>query len=591
VSLDLGNGERHLSVTSTPLIDETGTTRAVATTFLDLTADAERERALRRSEEQFRLTMEHTPVGFALLDLDGRLRRVNRSLCRLFGYQADELRDRTLGDLTHADEIAELSHQIRGVLRGEQDSLDLERRFVRRSGETLWGRLSVALARDDADQPAYLILQIQDVTESRRTHNLLTHLALHDPLTGLPNRTLVLDRIQKALDRGRRTGRHVAVLFCDVDHFKVINDSMGHEVGDAVLVEVSRRLQKALRSGDTAGRLGGDEFVVVCDDISTEREAIVVAERVQAAVTSPASFAGRTLVPTLSIGIAVSTSPDVDPLILLRDADTSMYRAKEDGRNRWDLVDVALRRRAMDRLDIEHGLRNSLVTGGLRLHFQPIVEIATGRTVGREALLRWQHPQRGLLAPTDFLHVAEESGLIDQVGSWVIRRAAQAAAAADPTSGYVSVNVSARQVTRPGLARDVAQVLRGSGLSAHRLVVELTESVMLSGAPSARRELTDLADLGVRLVVDDFGTGFSAFGYLRDLPVSGIKVDRSFTAGLGRDSQCERIVEALTGLGRGLGVDVVVEGVETEEQLRMLAGIGVEHAQGFLFGRPVPTFG
>lgn len=554
------------------------------------TQTASRQADLRASQEQFRLALDNTPVGFALVGLDGRFLRVNRALCQLTGHHADELRERVLIDLTHPEDAPEIQRLVLRMARGERDTATLERRYLRRGGATLWGALSLALVRDERGAPQHLIVQIQDLTVSRRNHDLLTHLSLHDALTGLPNRTLVVDRIQKALDRGRRSGRNVAVLFCDLDNFKVVNDSVGHALGDAVLLEVSRRLTRALRSGDTAGRLGGDEFVVVCEDVADEREAVVVAERVQEAVGGPAAVADRVVVPTLSIGIAVSASPDVDPLTLLRDADTAMYRAKDHGRNRWDIMDVALRRRAMDRLDIEHALRAGLDDGQLRLHFQPIVDLRTGAVVGREALLRWMHPERGLLMPDQFLQVAEESGLITEIGRWVLRCAADTAATADDSTSYVAVNVSPHQVARPGLAEAVEQTLARTRLPAERLVVELTESVVLSAAPGPRRELQLLDDLGVRIVVDDFGTGFSALSYLRDLPVSGIKVDRSFTAGLGSDHQCERIVEALTGLGRGLAVDVVVEGVETDAQRAVLARIGCEHAQGYLFGRPVPEF-
>ena len=586
-----GESPRWLHVTAVPVVPgDDGRPAGVVTTLTDVTADRERELALRRSEEQFRLAMEHTPIGFALVDLEGRFIRVNRALCALLGYQAHELRDRTLRDVTHPDDIAEVAHQLRRMLRGERDVVEFEKRWLRRGGETVWGRLSIALATDEIAGPQYLIVQIQDVTESRRANDMLTHLALHDPLTGLPNRTLVLDRIKKALDRGRRTGRHVAVLFCDLDHFKVVNDSLGHDLGDAVLVEIARRLAQALRGGDTAGRLGGDEFVVVCEDVGDEQEAIRVAERVQSAVRQPASVGGRVVVPTISIGIAVSGGYDVDPLALLRDADTAMYRAKRHGRDRWDIVDLALRRRAMDRFDIEHSLRAALELGQFRLFYQPIVDLRTGRSVGREALLRWEHPQRGLLGPAEFLHVAEESGLICDIGRWVLEEATRVSAAATGDRGYVAVNVSAAQLSRPGLADSVAAVLERSNLSAHRLVVELTESVMLSASPAARLELVALDDLGVRVVVDDFGTGFSALSYLRDLPVSGIKVDRSFTAGLGLDDQCDRIVEALTGLGKGLDVDVVAEGVETREQRALLLAMGCERAQGFLFGAPSPQF-
>jgi diguanylate cyclase (GGDEF)-like protein/PAS domain S-box-containing protein len=589
--LRAADGRSHwLSLTAVPLLDDDGSAHAVVTTVSDGTADRENELALRRSEDLFRQTMEHTPVGFAILAVDGRFLRVNRMLCRHFGYRADELHQRRLVDLVHPDDRLETSAKLDLVMTGEKESVQLERRFVGHGEMVVWCLVTLSLVRDEHGDPQLVIAQLQDVSEIRKAHELLTHMALHDPLTGLPNRTLVLDRIQKSLDRSRRSSKRVAVLVCDLDHFKVVNDGMGHELGDAVIVEVSKRLQRALRASDTAGRIGGDEFVVVCEDVEDEREAIAVAERIQRAVAEPATVGDRTVTPTISIGIAVSSGPAAEPLTLIRDADTAKYRAKEYGRNRWDIVDVALRKQATERLDLEQSLRHGLESGQLRLHFQPIVDLATRAVVGREALLRWVHPERGLLAPGEFLHVAEESGLITDIGRWVVGEATRIAARAKDTTGYVAVNVSPSQVARPGLADTVEKALADAGLPPERLVVELTESVMLSAAPAARKEIARLDDFGVRIAVDDFGTGFSALSYLRDLPVSGIKVDRSFTAGLGVDHQCERIVEALTGLGKGLGVDVVVEGVETEAQRELLGTLGCEHAQGYLFGRPVPNY-
>jgi diguanylate cyclase (GGDEF)-like protein/PAS domain S-box-containing protein len=587
---DGDGGHAWLAVTSVPLLGDDGAPQAVVSTVVDVTADRERELAMRRGEDQFRLTMLHSPIGFALTALNGRFLRVNRRLCRMLGYRADELQERTLYDVVHADDVEGTSIAVGEMMRGDTESCELERRFLGHGGMVLWGTLSVTLVRDESGRPLHHIVQVEDVSEVRKANDLVTHMTLHDPLTGLPNRTLVLDRIEKGLARGRRAGRRVAVLLCDLDHFRVINDHAGHECGDTVLVEVARRIQRALRGGDTAGRLGGDEFVLVCEDVADEREAIVVAERVAAAIGTPLQVGDRTLAPTASIGIAVSSSPDVDPMTLLRDAGIASVRAKDTGRNRWDVVDVAMRRRATERLDIEHALRKALAGGDLRLHFQPIVDLTSRVAVGHEALLRWEHPERGMLMPGHFLHVAEESGLIADIGRWVLGEAARAAAASASPEGYVAINVSPHQVTRPGLSETVEKALTDAGLPPERLVVELTESVMLSSAPGAREEITRLDDLGVRIVVDDFGTGFSALSYLRDLPVSGIKVDRSFTAGLGHDEQSERIVEALTGLGRGLGVDVIVEGVETEEQHGVLAAIGAEHAQGYLFGRPGPDF-
>ena len=306
-------------------------------------------------------------------------------------------------------------------------------------------------------------------------------------------------------------------------------------------------------------------------------------------MNQPLILGGRTLRPTVSVGIALSRDPDSDPLLLLRDAEMATYQAKSRGRDRWDTVDTLQVQAASERLDLEHELRAAIADGELELHFQPIVGLSGRRVIGREALVRWRHPSRGLMPPITFLPVAEESGLIVELGAWVLRAAVRAAAAS-PEPGYVAVNVSPNQMLRPGLSEQVEKALADSGLPAGQLVIELTESVMLSTAPAARQEIERLHRLGVRIVVDDFGTGFSALSYLRDLPVSGIKVDRSFTSGLGQDPQCDRIVEALIGLGNGLGIDVVVEGVETEKQSALLARIGVRHAQGYLYGRPSPQY-
>ena len=475
---------------------------------------------------------------------------------------------------------------------GEGERFDLERRYQRPSGETVWAAVTLVAVPDDSGRAGHALMQVTDLTETRLALEMLQHQALHDPLTGLPNRTLGLDRITRALERARRTGGRVAVLCLDLDRFGVVNDSVGPDLGDVVLVEVASRLQLALRGGDTAARLSGDEFAVVCDDVHDEGEAVLVAERVLETLREPVSLEGRLVVPTASVGIAVSregeaTGPGTANA-LLRDAGAALHRAKANGQGGWDLVDDELRRHAVDRLDIEDALRTALVRDQLRLHMQPIVDLTTGGVVGREALLRWQHPERGLLPPAWFLPIAEESGLIEDVGRWVLEEAARIAAAT-PGLGYVAVNVSPSQVRRANLLGDVEDSLKNSGLHPSQLVIELTESVMLGSAPAGRRQLHQLERLGVRLMVDDFGTGFSALSHLRDLPVSGIKVDRTFTAGLGRDRQCDRIVEALTGLARGLGVDIVAEGVETTEQRDVLAALGCAHAQGYLFGRPEPV--
>ncbi len=573
--------------------DEQGR-RAAGEEHASPTGAARLERALVRAEQHMLALTEHSSTGLAAVSLDGRILHANPALARMLGRSQADLVGATLAELDGPDGAPELP-LLRQLAAGRSERLDVERRYQRPGGETVHAAVSLVAVPDEAGRPGHALLQVTDLTETRLALEMLQHQALHDPLTGLPNRTLGLDRIGKALERSQRTGARVAVLCIDLDRFKVVNDSVGPDLGDVVLVEVAERLQLALRGGDTAARLAGDEFALVCDGVRDEGEAVAVAERVLAALHDPVLVDGRLVVPTASVGIAVSpagstgeTSGSRAASALLRDAGAALHRAKENGQGGWELVDDDLRRRAVDRLDIEESLRLALARDELRLHLQPIVDLTTGAIVGREALIRWEHPERGLLPPAWFLPVAEESGLIDDVGRWVLDEAARIAAAA-PALGYVAVNVSPSQVRRASLLGDVEDSLKNSGLPPSRLVIELTESVMLGSAPAGRRQLHQLERIGVRLMVDDFGTGFSALSHLRDLPVSGIKVDRTFTAGLGRDRQCDRIVEALTGLAHGLGVDIVAEGVETTQQRDVLAGFGCAHAQGYLFGRPEPV--
>ena len=584
-----------LLATTVPLTFGTDRVAALVTTVrpdpaapTDPAVEQRLTRALTVAERRLRATVEHSPVGTAVLTPDGRFVQANATMCRLLGRSGAQMHGLTLADVTHRDDIDREAGLLAELVRGERETYELEKRLVRPGGDCLWARVTVSAVADDDRVTQHLVVQALDVTETRLAVEMLTHQSLHDPLTGLPNRTLALDRIQRALDRRRPGGGQVAVLCIDLDRFKVVNDSIGPAYGDAVLVEVARRLQDVLRTGDTAARPSGDEFVVVCDDVDSPGESAAIADRILTALRVPVAVEGRVVVPTASIGIALASARDRDAMALLRDAGAAMHRAKENGADTWAMVDDDLRRAAVDRFDIEHQLRAGLARGELRLHLQPIVDVTTARVVGREALVRWQHPERGLLGPAWFLPVAEESGLIDDLGRWVLAEAARIAEAT-PHLGYVAVNVSPSQVRRAGLSEDVEEVLHRTGLPASDLVIELTESVMLGAATEGRRQLEELDGLGVRLVVDDFGTGFSALSHLRDLPVSGIKVDRSFTAGLGRDPQCDRIVEALTGLALGLGVDIVAEGVETEDQRAVLAGIGCEHAQGYLFGRPEPV--
>ncbi|MGQ0521329.1 MAG: putative bifunctional diguanylate cyclase/phosphodiesterase [Actinomycetota bacterium] len=415
------------------------------------------------------------------------------------------------------------------------------------------------------------------------------HRANHDTLTGLPNRTLVLDRLDHALARLARGRRSVGVLFVDLDRFKVVNDTLGHSVGDEVLVRIGERLQAAVRPGDTVGRLAGDEFVVVCEEVET-CAVLQVAERIAAAIASPMPLYGRESVLTASIGIALAAgggrAEDV-----LRDADVAMYRAKERGRDRIEVFDAAIRARLLERLEMEQALRRALQHGELRLHYQPIVRAADNELLGVEALVRWEHPDRGLVAPADFIPLAEESGLITRIGRWVLIEACSQLGRwqdADPQLAAltIGVNLSARQFTDPGIVAIVAEALHRAGIAPGALTLEITESVLMEEVEATADTLRALKELGVGLSIDDFGTGYSSLSYLKRFPVDSLKIDRSFVDGLGIDSEDHAIVNAVVSLAHALGLDVVGEGVETEVQLRELRRLGCDAVQGYLVGHP-----
>ena len=425
----------------------------------------------------------------------------------------------------------------------------------------------------------------------QRAYDDAVHRANHDELTGLPNRALVLDRIETAVRRGARSGEQVTLLFIDLDRFKSINDSLGHSVGDEVLITVASRLAACVRGGDTVGRLSGDEFVVVCDEISAT-EAMRLAERVANALAVPIPLYGRDLVLTASIGIATGC-PDQRAEDVIRDADVAMYRAKEQGIGRVEVFDESIRAAMLARIEMEHDLRLAIAEGDLRLHYQPVVDTDSGETFALEALVRWQHRTRGLLAPDVFIPLAEDAGLIVPLGRWVLseacRQIAEWQAEQSPLAGLrISVNLSARQFADPGLVALITGELAAAGVPASSLGLEITESVLMEEAEVAVETLRLLKQLGVHLAIDDFGTGYSSLAYLQMFPVDAIKIDRSFVWSLDTDRNGRIIVDAIVSLARALGLDVVAEGVETESQLAVLRGLRCGSLQGYLFSAPRP---
>jgi diguanylate cyclase (GGDEF)-like protein len=414
---------------------------------------------------------------------------------------------------------------------------------------------------------------------------------VRDPLTRLPTRVVLLDRLRSALEPPRGETGLVAAIFFDLDRFKVVNDSLGHNAGDELLVRVAERLRANVRDADTAFRFGGDEFIVLCEDIADAATAVAIADRIAAILRNPYTLGDRTLVATVSVGIAVSRPGESSAEDLLRDADAAMYRAKELGKDRCELFDAALRARAVARLELEAGLRRALDHGELEVHYQPEVSIATGRVEAVEALVRWRHPERGLVPPAEFIGVAEDTGLIVPLGAWVMRVACdQAAAWREQHDGplTVRVNLSARQLADPGLVDTIAAVLAGTGTNPRDLCLEITESGLIADIETNAAALERIRRLGVRIALDDFGTGYSSLNYLRRFAVDLLKIDRSFVRDLGECGADDAIVEAIVAMARALGLPVTAEGVETPAQLEHVRALGCQAVQGFLFARPGP---
>jgi diguanylate cyclase (GGDEF)-like protein len=422
--------------------------------------------------------------------------------------------------------------------------------------------------------------------ERRAREADLRHRATHDVLTGMPNRAALADALSHTLTDGGKA----AVLFLDLDRFKLVNDTHGHAVGDALLVALGRRLMTVIRPGDTVARFGGDEFVVLCPGVEEADLALEIAQRLTRALEEPFLVDGNELFLTGSVGVAIG-SPDDGPEDILRDADNAMYRAKEQGRPGYAFFDQGMRERSQRRLALEQELHVALERNELRLEYQPVFALATGRIIGAEALIRWDNPLRGPVSPAEFIPIAEETGLVLPIGEWVLRTACRQAAAWRRELGFgvrVSVNIAARQLTRPGLANQVLVALGETGAEPENLMLEITEHGVLEDFAAAFRHLQEVRALGVRVSVDDFGTGWSSLSYLQRLPVDELKIDRSFVATLGVDGQSMAIVGSLVDMAQALGLEVVAEGVETADQLAELHRLGCDAVQGYLLARPGP---
>lgn len=552
------------------------------------------DQALRESEERYALAARGANDG--LWDWDLRAQQIYFSprWKGMLGYQEYEIRNDSEEwfSRVHPEDTDQLKKDIASHLRGETPHYEHEYRMLHRDGTYHWMLSRGLVFRDAAGNPARMAGSQTDITAGK----------VADGLTGLPNRVLFKDRLARSIERARRNkGSLFAVLFLDLDGFKVVNDSLGHVVGDQLLIAIARRLESCLRSQDTVAhlgeahtfaRLGGDEFTILLDELRHPSDAIRVAERILSELTLPFYLPGHEVFSAASIGIAMSSTDYERPEDVLRDADTAMYRAKARGKACYEVFDAAMREKAIARLQLETDLRRAIERLEFRLHYQLIVSLETGKIAGCEALLRWQHPSLGLLLPSEFIAVAEETGLIVPIGNWVLHeacrqlRAWQSSVSLDP-SVRISVNLSGRQFRQYDLAGQIRQILSETGLRPDNLKLEITESTIMENPETVTAVLLQLKSLKIQLDIDDFGTGYSSLSYLNRFPVNTLKIDRSFIERMGAAGENAEIVSTIVALAHNLGMDVIAEGVETATQQQQLKALGCEYGQGYFFSDPV----
>jgi diguanylate cyclase (GGDEF)-like protein/PAS domain S-box-containing protein len=561
----------------------------------DVTERKKFEKGIIESEERFRSLVQYSSDIITILDADGTVHYVSPAVERVTGYKPEEQVGTNAFDTVHADDRDRALDTFAEVLKRPGLHPPLEFRVPHKDGS--WRYLE-HVVNNLLDDPAVrgVVVNSWDVTQRNAMEEQLSYQAFHDPLSGLPNRALFMDRLQHALTRANRRGNKVAVLFTDLDNFKVINDSLGHEVGDQLLVAVAERLKTCLRPEDTAARLGGDEFTILVEDIAGVGEGVQIAKRIAEILQPPFALEDQEVFATVSTGIALNSPAQEHSADLLRHADLAMYRAKHRGKARYEVFEPSMDAKAVERLILETGLRRALVRQQFRVYYQPIVALENDKVAGVEALVRWEHPQRGLLLPEAFLSVAEETGLIVRIGQWVLREASKQARiwqerypGTPPLT--ISVNLSTREFFHPKL---VAEVLGESEIDPASLQLEITEGAMTTnGTSSTDRTLRNLKRMGVQLAIDDFGLGYSSLSYLKRFPVDFLKIDRSFIAGLRGEpngvSKDTEITKAMIELTHALGLRVIAEGVETSEQLAQLRNMKCDFAQGNYFSEPLPS--
>ncbi len=549
--------------------------------------------ALRESEERFRSAFTYAPIGIGLVSPTGNWIKVNHAMTGILGYSETEFLATDFQSITLQEDLGPKLLKIQELFSGKISNSQMEQRYIHKSGRTVWTSWSVSAANDPSAKQPNLIFQIQDITDKKSAQEKLQYEATHDALTGLPNRLFFMNKLGQALRLSRQTPKHrVSVLFIDLDRFKYVNDSLGHLVGDELLKEISSRLRECMRPSDIVARLGGDEFTILVQGVYVHDEVTRIADRIQEKFAIPFNIAGHEVYSSASIGILHAAGTHLSSEDVMRDADTAMYQAKRAGKARHEIFDEKMHNAAREILRLETDLRRAVEREEISVCYQPIYNLATGEIECFESLARWEHAELGSIPPNKFIPLAEEIGLIGRLSEQVLRRTCVEIGSLSnqlPDDGKpaVSVNLSSRQFAQNSLAENIGTILSETKFSPKRLKLEITESVFFEHQERAVEMLNELRDVGVEINIDDFGTGYSNLGYLKKLPISALKIDRSFVSMIDSDGQNAEIVHAIITLARNLGLTVIAEGVETQAQFDVLKNLKCEGAQGFFFAKPM----